>query len=104
MPQVLADSGREASRLIVSIFGDGRWACAQAVLAVRLVPQSRRWALKTVAVRRREKWCGRPDLNRHGPFSPTDFHPVAAIDNRLMQRSEFCRPSASVLIGVLAGQ
>ena len=49
------------------------------VLAVRLVPPSRRMALKIVAVRLLNKWCGRPDLNRHGPLGPTDFHPTSAF-------------------------
>lgn len=25
-------------------------------------------------------WCGRPDLNRHRPFGPTDFKSVASTD------------------------
>ena len=30
----------------------------------------------------RRTWCGRPDLNRHRPWGPTDFHTIYGFRRR----------------------
>src|SRR5271169_1728856 len=39
----------------------------------------RRAAQRLGAVRCLERWYGRPDLNRHRPCGPTDFHTTSAF-------------------------
>ncbi len=48
-----------------------------------------------------EGWCGRPDLNRHEPFSPTDFKSYIRKYNYLFLLAFYPTTGASVLGNVL---